>query len=787
MDPASLTPEQLFELQKTALQLRCILDFKQFVQSFWRVLNPGTPLVWNWHHEAICDAVQRQVDGDPAYRRLLVLVPPGSMKSTIVSVMRPAWMWLRKPWRKSLYVHANDDLMAQFSRWTRDIILHPSYQLLVEISVAAKYTTHWSIEKDQNEKENFENTAKGFRQCTTIKSQFTGKRADDICMDDVLDAKAATDGAANQIEENVQEINRIIADRLQSRGTDLETTTWTLIMQRLHEHDPASVAIAAGDWKTLCFPATFNPNHPLRDPLDPRTEEGQPLCPVRYSPSALERLKRPISQGGMRPEHYAAQYDLLPTPAAGGQVKKEWVDAAPRYDVPPEERGASCDVIDISVDATFKGGLTNDRVSIQAWGRQGRRRVLLDIDKRPMGFNDTVAAVRRMAKRWPFYRNIYVEEKANGAAVIDLLSAELRGLRPVNPGTKSKTQRVELGTVPALQDHSIELPTTGVLPAVEDWVREHLAFSPSAAHDDDVDATSQLMLQWNKEEVGAAWVSDEVSAWLELTPTDARPVRAHPLPDRGELRIWQRLPVRSPLEHYHIALVLARARSSAGPPAVGVVQAASGEVVATFQVEDGGEEAIAASLLDIAIALDRGSAMARYTEPMRLRLADPPREHGLAASLASRLSRNRDIFRVVLEPGATDGTVAESYWRDRHYGRAMADAMEALIDGIRGGIEIPDPAIIRAIAAVVVDRETGRPKMGDGAPDLRMIHPDSQMDARVLALALAEEHRQRNGRAFRVVTGTKPASDLVQRWTAPRRTPQGTDTLESITRRVLGQ
>lgn len=80
----------------------------EFVRQAWPIVEPGTALVWNWHLDVICDALQRQIEGDPEYRKLLVVVPPGFMKSLLVSVFAPAWEWLHNPCRRKLFL-ANDD------------------------------------------------------------------------------------------------------------------------------------------------------------------------------------------------------------------------------------------------------------------------------------------------------------------------------------------------------------------------------------------------------------------------------------------------------------------------------------------------------------------------------------------------------------------------------------------------------------------------------------------------------------------------------------------------------
>ena len=64
----------------------------------------STPLVWNWHLDILCDELQAWIEGRTEHRNLAINVPPGSMKSTVVSVCLPAWRWLTKPDYTTLFV-----------------------------------------------------------------------------------------------------------------------------------------------------------------------------------------------------------------------------------------------------------------------------------------------------------------------------------------------------------------------------------------------------------------------------------------------------------------------------------------------------------------------------------------------------------------------------------------------------------------------------------------------------------------------------------------------------------
>ena len=67
----------------------------EFVKQSWPIYEPKTELVWNWHIDVICEHVQalledRLIRDGRVIRNLIINVPPGSMKSSVLSVAVPA-------------------------------------------------------------------------------------------------------------------------------------------------------------------------------------------------------------------------------------------------------------------------------------------------------------------------------------------------------------------------------------------------------------------------------------------------------------------------------------------------------------------------------------------------------------------------------------------------------------------------------------------------------------------------------------------------------------------------
>ncbi|MDF2810187.1 MAG: hypothetical protein K0S56_1218 [Microvirga sp.] len=91
-------------------------------------IKPGTSYLHNWHIDHLCWQLMRVARGE--VRRLIINVPPRSMKSITVSVGFTAWMMGQDPTRRIICVSYADDLARKLSVDTRNVIGSPWYQEL---------------------------------------------------------------------------------------------------------------------------------------------------------------------------------------------------------------------------------------------------------------------------------------------------------------------------------------------------------------------------------------------------------------------------------------------------------------------------------------------------------------------------------------------------------------------------------------------------------------------------------------------------------------------------------
>ena len=302
------------EANADAIRERC-KTLSGFIREAWHVLEPTQRYVHNWHIDAICQHLEAVTDRK--MNRLLINVPPGSMKSLIVSVFWHAWEWGPRGLRSLRYINTafNDGPVTRDTRKTRDLILSDWYQAL------------WpEVELVRAGETSFANSDTGYREGVAFGS-LTSQRGNRLIIDDPHSTKTAESDA----ERN--STTRQFREGAQNRLNDMEADAIVVIMQRLHEHDVSGVIKALGmDYVHLMLPMEFEVERACETLLgfrDPRQSEGELLDPGRFPKSVVEKLKRDMGSYA-----YAGQYQQRPTPREGGLFKRGWfgfVGASPAH------------------------------------------------------------------------------------------------------------------------------------------------------------------------------------------------------------------------------------------------------------------------------------------------------------------------------------------------------------------------------------------------------------------------------------------------------------------------
>lgn len=281
------------------IRARC-QNFAQFVREAWHVIEPSTELRWNWHLEAMCDHLEA-ISRGTLHPRLIINIPPGHSKSTIVSVMWQAWEMgpLGKPGIKYLSTSYEKSNADRDSRKTRDLIMSEWFQEL------------WPLELARTAEDDWETEGKGTRVAVAF-SSITAKRGDRFIIDD----PHSLDGAESEAERT-KAVRRFVEGG-QNRLNDQQRSAIVIVMQRLHQGDLTGALLERQlGYIHLMLPMEFEPERRCVTPIfkDPRSLDGELLDPVRFPPRAVQLLKQDNDY------MWAGQYQQRPTPREGGMFK----------------------------------------------------------------------------------------------------------------------------------------------------------------------------------------------------------------------------------------------------------------------------------------------------------------------------------------------------------------------------------------------------------------------------------------------------------------------------------
>lgn len=426
--------------------------------------------MWGWHLEVICDHVQAFLEKKLGKQHLLVNVPPAAMKSTIVSVMAPAWWWLHNPSWRALFFSGNESVGLRDSMRCREIIESQWYQ--------ESFAPQWQLAPDQNAKGHYRNTASGFRKTQSAGSRITGERADDIFVDDPLDAAEAFSKSSR--EAIIQWWDQAASNRL----NDLRVGGKCIIQQRLHENDLAGHILRndKNNWDILIIRQEYEKgDEPTSlNWVDPRKDEGELFFPERFPKEVVETEKNRLGSYG-----YAGQHQQRPSSAAGGLFKRDdWQFYNLRYvDHAQLERDYGIKRIIQAWDTAFKVKTTSDYSVGITIGVSTNRYYILDLWRGKVEYPELKRAVQAQYNRWKA-GTVLVEDKASGQSIIQELRRDTKLPILAYKIDKDKIARA-YSITPIHEAELIYLPDKAAW--INDFIEELSSF-PTALHDDMVDS-----------------------------------------------------------------------------------------------------------------------------------------------------------------------------------------------------------------------------------------------------------------------------------------------------------
>lgn len=439
--------------------------------------------------------------------RLIVSIGPQEGKSTRISKIGSLWALTRDPERRIGIVSYAQPLAESFGREIRNWIstfdgTDDTLDLGLRIAPDYGSAKRWQLDGHR-----------GGVLCAGLQGGISGRPLDALVIDDPFADRKQADSA--YYRELVWEWWRSVGSRrLSPGGPVIQVTT------RWHEDDLAGRMLAGEDghrWRLVNIPAIADhkPEAGEADPLG--RKPGQWLRSARGRTDAeWEQIR--IESGS---RNFTALYQGRPSPDAGNVWKRQWWRRyrEPLWSQHPTVPDAylvhGVDELVMSWDMAFKDTKSSDFVVGQVWARRGADVFLLDQVHKRLSFTDTLTAFAAVTARWPQANRRLVEDKANGTAVISTLKSKIPGLVAINP-TDSKYGRAT-AVAPFVEAGNVFLPAADIALFDAEALIDEAAGFPNAAHDDQVDATSQALAEMLLDGTGAqAWI-----AWAKRKAEEA--------------------------------------------------------------------------------------------------------------------------------------------------------------------------------------------------------------------------------------------------------------------------
>lgn len=442
-------------------------QFSIFARKSFGILNPATPLLWNWHLQAICHALERVRLGE--VKRLIITLPPRSLKSTIVSVAFPAYLLGHNPSARIICLSYASDLSHDFARKCRALMNSQFYRDLF-------LATRISAERDSVS--DFVTTRRGHRISTSVGGTLTGRGGDFVIIDDF-----------HKPEEALSDTRRTGAlqwfdNTLYSRLDDKNSGAIIIVMQRLHLFDLVGHVLEKGEWEVLNLPAIAEEDQQI--PIGPgqvhQRKAGDLLHPEREGQAVLDELRRSLG-----PNAFSAQYQQRPVPLDGAIFRKSTFCFY--HSLPKAQLFRTVQ----SWDTAQSGSPNADYTVCTTWKVDGQNYYLVDLLRKRLTYPDLKrAAIEQAAKHKPNY--VLIEDIGAGQS----LGQDLIKERP--PYCSNPTLiKPKIDKVTRAAQHSATFEAGRVhLPAAAPWLDDlmlELMQFPGARHDDQVDSITQF-LNW---------------------------------------------------------------------------------------------------------------------------------------------------------------------------------------------------------------------------------------------------------------------------------------------------
>lgn len=433
-------------------------DFNSFIEKVFNELNPGIEYEHNWHIDFLADHLT-----DLNAKRLIINVPPRSLKSIITSVALPAFILGQDPSKRIIAASFARSLALKHSLDTRFIMESNWYRSLFPSTI---------LSKKQNQKSKFLTSKGGFRMAVSVGSMVTGEGADILIIDDPHNPSHIS--SKKRREQVIGWYEQTFSSRLNNK----DKGSILLIMQRLHNWDLTGYLKERGEFELISIPSIADKNYSYAVSGKKYTlKEGSIFHPKRFS---FDSLKKTEKEMGYR--NYSAQYMQKPICDSNGMIRAEELSFYKQIPV-------DFDYFVLSLDSAIKTSEKSDYSACSIWAIRDDIYYLVYLYREKPSYPELKKKITYYnAKYRPRY--ILIEDHASGSSLIQDLRYE--GIESIIPIRQKNDKITRFASIMSLlQSGRVLLPKKDII------IREITEF-PHSKHDDIVDSISQF-LQFMKE------------------------------------------------------------------------------------------------------------------------------------------------------------------------------------------------------------------------------------------------------------------------------------------------
>ena len=459
-----MPPEIKDKEYKLLLAQGCKQSFELFVKTFWSEFVTQS-LEWNWHHSYLCTELQKIGErvGDreeSAEDYTIINVPPGTSKSSIVTVLFPLWCWTIAPHMRFICGSYSSTISEDLSDKARRVFTSSLYNELFP---------YIGIRSDAKTK--LENLNKGERYTTSTGAGATGLHADIILIDDPLNPQQSASDAERETA------NKWIVETLSTRKTNKKISATILIMQRLHEDDPTGFILSKNlKVNHICLPAELSEN--VR-PENLKEFYIDGLMDIKRMDREI--LSKANEQLGSY--QYSGQFLQQPVNLKGGMFQRSWFEVV---DYVPYDKK----VVHFQLDTAYTSKALNDPTGILSYFKKGEDIYLTNWTAKRLEFPQLCSFIQTHVREHGYNHKslVRIEPKASGKSLVQQLKAEtnLNIVESANP-TKDKvtraseiTAKVEAGRVKLIKGNW------------NDAFLNEVCVFPKGKHDEAVDCLTEV-------------------------------------------------------------------------------------------------------------------------------------------------------------------------------------------------------------------------------------------------------------------------------------------------------